>query len=251
LGAGSPWPCCKSSVLENENDINGQLILKPCMHTQCRMVNSLDQLCAGETRAGSIIPDLTNAAQLHLHPVEVSICCWAQWVCLPVHITLGSMCLKKIPLLVRFQTRSMHSPKIYFLSPQTNNMSNPSQYNNKLEKSELEPGYTGLWGGFWFQFWKKIQSSELAIWVLDSQTKNQNQNQNRSQTKTLVYTHLIILVKRLRNRGAMNLWRKNHCCEKGLLWFFQGWVLVVMCGKWQHHITFSLVLPLLWELVFV
>jgi hypothetical protein len=181
------------------------------MHTQCRMVNSLDQLCAGETRAGSIIPDLTKAAQLHLHPVE--------WVCLPVHKTLGSMCFKKkshaspVPNQIWFGL-PMHSPKIDFLSPQTNNMSNPSRNNNKLEKSELEPGYTGFWGRFWFQFWKNIQSSELAIWVPVNQTKNQNQNQNLSQTKTLVYTHLIMMVKRLRNWGVMNLWRKSTTAVK-------------------------------------
>jgi hypothetical protein len=165
--------------------------------------------------------------------------------------------LKKNPMLVRFQTRSglaylCIAQKLIFLSPQTNNMSNPSRNNNKLEKSELEPGYTGFRGRFWFQFWKNIQSSELAIWVPVNQTKNQNQNQNLSQTKTLVYTHLIMMVKRLRNWGVMNLWRKSTtCCEKGLLWFFQGWVLVVVSGKWQHHITFFLVLPLSWKLVFV
>jgi len=108
----------------------------------------------------------------------------------------------------------MHSPKIDFLSPQTNNMSNPSRNNNKLEKSELEPGYTGFWGRFWFQFWKNIQSSELAIWVPVNQTKNQNQIQNLSQTKTLVYTHLIMMVKRLRNWGVMNLWRKSTTAVK-------------------------------------
>jgi hypothetical protein len=51
----------------------------------------------------------------------------------------------------------MHSLKIDFLSPQTNNMSNPSQSNIKLEKSELEPFILGCGAGFDFNSEKKFK----------------------------------------------------------------------------------------------